>query len=150
MRRSVFLVLLAGSAFTGDRTLPLKQKSVRFAVIGDSGTGETAQYDGGRQMAKYREVFPFDFVVMLGDNLYGGESPADFKRKFEDPYKALLDGGVKFYSSLGNHDNPNQRFYKPFNMGEKRDYSYKDGNAESFALHTNSIHPYQQAYLPQN
>ena len=26
------------------------------------------------------------------------------KRKFELPYKALLDGGVKFYASLGNHD----------------------------------------------
>src|SRR5260370_33658860 len=147
MRRSVFLVLLAGSAFTGDRTLPLKQKSVRFAVIGDSGTGEKAQYDVGRQMAKYREVFPFDFVVMLGDNLYGGESPADFKRKFEDPYKALLDGGVKFYASLGNHDNPNQRFYKPFNMGEKRYYSYKNGNAEFFALDSNYMDPEQLGWL---
>src|ERR1700736_232945 len=147
MRRSVFLLLLAVSAFTADLTLPLKQKSVRFAVIGDSGTGEKAQYELGQQMAKYREKFPFDFVLMLGDNLYGGESPADFKRKFEDPYKALLDGDVKFYASLGNHDNPNQRFYKPFNMGEKRYYSFKNGNAEFFALDTNYMDPEQLDWL---
>ena len=41
---------------------------------------------------------------MLGDNLYGGDSPRDYQRKFEEPYKALLDAGVKFYASLGNHD----------------------------------------------
>src|SRR5260370_38098171 len=93
MRRSVFLLLLAGSAFTADLTLPLKQKSVRFAVIGDSGTGERAQYEVGQQMGKYREKFPFDFVVMLGDNMYGVESPADFRRKLENHHKARLSGG---------------------------------------------------------
>lgn len=148
MRRSVFLLLLAAtSVFTAELTLPLKEKSVRFAVIGDSGTGEKAQYELGQQMAKYREKFPFDFVVMLGDNLYGGESPADFKRKFEDPYKALLDGGVKFYASLGNHDNPNQRFYKPFNMGEKRYYNFKNGNAEFYALDSNYMDPVQLDWI---
>ena len=31
-------------------------------------------------MAAYHAVFPFDFVIMLGDNIYGGHSPADFKK----------------------------------------------------------------------
>ena len=43
-------------------------------------------------------------MITVGDNLYGGERPQDFKQKFEDPYKPLLDAGVKFYASLGNHD----------------------------------------------
>src|SRR6266851_4716991 len=120
MRRRAFLSLLTSLLSGADLALPLKSKSVHFAVIGDSGTGEKEQYEVGRQMAKYREQFPYDTVIMLGDNIYGGDSPADFKAKFEDPYKGLLDAGVKFYASLGNHDNPNQRFYKPFNMGEKR------------------------------
>ncbi len=96
--------------------LPLKAKSVRFAAIGDNGTGTKEQYDVAAQMERFHQRFPFDFVVMLGDNIYGGQTAADFKLKFEDPYKPLLDGGVKFYASLGNHDNPNERFYKPFNM----------------------------------
>jgi Calcineurin-like phosphoesterase len=150
MRRSVFFLLLASLALNAaDLSLPLKPKSVHFAVIGDSGTGEKDQYEVARQMAKYREKFQYDFVLMLGDNIYGGESPADFKAKFEDPYKALLDAGVKFYASLGNHDNPNQRFYKPFNMGEKRYYNFKNGDAEFFALDSTYMDPQQLDWLQQ-
>ena len=152
MRRSVFCLLLI-SLIVGTRTsgtdlgLPLKPRSVRFALIGDCGTGERPQYEVAQQMAKIHEKFPFDFVLMLGDNLYGGQSAVDFKRKFEDPYKALLDGGVKFYASLGNHDSPNQRYYKPFNMGEKRYYNFRKGNAEFFALDSNYMDPEQVDWL---
>ncbi len=128
-------------------SLPVKPKSVRFAVIGDSGTGDSVQFEVGRQMARCHDQFPFDFVIMLGDNIYGGEGPEGFKRKFEDPYKPLLDGGVKFYACLGNHDDPNERFYKPFNMGGKRYYSFKNGNAEFFALDSNYMDPEQMGWL---
>jgi 3',5'-cyclic AMP phosphodiesterase CpdA len=147
MRRSVLFLLLTSLLLGADLTLPLKPKSVHFAVIGDSGTGDKAQYEVSRQMVKYREKFPFDIVLMLGDNIYGGESPGDFKAKFEDPYKPLLDAGVKFYASLGNHDNPNQRFYKPFNMGEKRYYNFKNGNVEFFALDSTYMDPQQLDWL---
>src|SRR6202521_1312750 len=147
MRRSVLFLLLTSLLFGADITLPLKPKSVHFAVIGDSGTGEKEQYEVSQQMVKYREKFPFDIVLMRGDNIYGGESPGDFKAKFEDPYKPLLDGGVKFYASLGNHDNPNERFYKPFNMEGKRYYSFKKGNAEFFALDSNYMDPEQLSWL---
>jgi hypothetical protein len=109
---------LPASASQLDLRLPLQAKSVRFAVIGDSGTGGSAQYEIAKEMEAYREIVGFDFVIMLGDNIYGGDSPKNFTRKFEQPYKPLLDAGVKFYASLGNHDNPNERFYKLFNMGE--------------------------------
>ena len=127
--------------------LPLKANSVRFAVIGDSGTGTREQYQVGQQMARYRKQFPFEFVVMLGDNIYGHSKPEDFKRKFEDPYKSLLDADVKFYASLGNHDDPDERFYKPFNMGGKRYYSYKKGNVAFFALDSNYMDPEQLSWL---
>jgi hypothetical protein len=129
--------------------LPLKPKSIRFAAIGDNGTGTKEQYDVAAQMARFHERFPFEFVVMLGDNIYGGQTAADFKAKFENPYKPLLDGGVKFYASLGNHDNPNERFYKPFNMGGKRYYSFKNGNAAFFALDSNYMDPEQVSWLQQ-
>jgi 3',5'-cyclic AMP phosphodiesterase CpdA len=38
----------------------------------------------------------------------------------------LLDGGVKFYASLGNHDTPEfQRHYALFNMGGDLYYTFK-------------------------
>src|SRR5262245_40366966 len=91
------------------RRMPLKQDSVRLAVIGDSGTGDRPQFELSAEMVRSRSVFPFDFVLMLGDNIYGRQRPIDFKRKFEDPYQALLSSGVKFFAALGNHDNPNSR-----------------------------------------
>ena len=100
-------------------TLPLKPKSVRFAVIGDNGTGDEPEFDVAREMEAYRKVVNFTFVIMLGDNIYGRHNPTDFARKFEEPYKPLLDAGVKFYASLGNHDHPEERQYKPFNMGRR-------------------------------
>jgi hypothetical protein len=104
---------------------PTAENSVRFAVLGDTGTGERAQYDVAARLAEAREVFPFEFVIMVGDNLYGSERPQDYQRKFELPYKPILDAKIPFYASLGNHDDPNQRFYKPFNMNGERYYTFK-------------------------
>jgi len=93
------------------RSALLNEKdSVKFAVIGDSGTGDSAQRAIGKLLADARTRFPYEFVIMLGDNMYGGESPSDFVRKFEQPYKPILEAGVRFYASLGNHDEPSQRF----------------------------------------
>jgi len=100
--------------------------SIRFAVIGDTGTASTAQYDVGKQMVAFRSKFSFDFVIMVGDNLYGGSASADdFKTKFEGPYAQLLGGKVKFYAALGNHDNPSERNYKDWNMGGQRYYTWR-------------------------
>jgi 3',5'-cyclic AMP phosphodiesterase CpdA len=127
--------------------LPDEQKSIRFAVIGDSGTGGIEQYQVAQQMDKCRAKSGFDFVLMLGDNIYGGKSQQDFERKFELPYKPLLDAGVKFYASIGNHDDPNERLYKPFNMGGARYYSFKKGNATFFALDSNYMDSSQLDWL---
>lgn len=107
---------------------PLANNSVKFAVLGDTGTGDRAQYDVGAQLAAARSVFPYQFVITVGDNMYGSERPQDYSRKFELPYKAILDAKVPFYASLGNHDDPNQRFYKPFNMNGERYYTFKKDN----------------------
>lgn len=131
--------------------IPLKENSVRFAVIGDSGTGDRAQYEVAQLMETYRQATKFDFVIMLGDNIYGGHAPDDFARKFEQPYKALLDAGVKFYASLGNHDDPNdERLYKPFNMGGERYYSFRKDKVAFFALDSNYMDPPQLKWLEQN
>jgi predicted phosphodiesterase len=128
--------------------LPLDSGSVRFAVIGDSGTGEKEQYTVGEKMEAYRQQVKFDSVIMLGDNIYGSHHPKDFERKFERPYKTLLDAGVKFYASLGNHDDPNdERLYKPFNMGGERYYTFRKGDVEFFVLDSNYMDPNQLSWL---
>ena len=87
--------------------------SVQFAVIGDSGTGGADQYDVAAAMAASRGRLPFGFVIMLGDNVYGGWNPKAVAGKFERPYKPLLDAGVQFYASLGNHDAGEERSRGP-------------------------------------
>jgi hypothetical protein len=128
--------------------LPMRQGSVRFAVIGDSGTGDSNQYRLAEQLVGFRKAFPYEFVLMLGDNTYGGESALDWEIRFERPYKPLLDAGLKFYAALGNHDTPNQRLYKPFNMSGERFYSFKpkDG-VRFFALDSNYMSPEQLQWL---
>lgn len=101
-------------------SLPLQKDSIRFAVIGDTGTGGAEQYRLAQQMIAVHSKFPFEFVLLTGDNMYGAEGPRDFVNKFEAPYAPLLKTGVKFYASLGNHDETDQIFYKPFNMDGKR------------------------------
>ena len=81
--------------------LPNKPGSVKFAVIGDTGTGDQNQRSIANELASWRTRYPFDFVVMMGDNIYGGEKPSDFDKKFAIPYKPLLDAGIKFYAALG-------------------------------------------------
>src|SRR5437016_4545444 len=105
-------------------------KSLTFAAIGDSGDGSKAQYAIAKQMLAYREKTPFDFILMLGDNIYGGGKPKYFKAEFELPYKDLLAAGVKFYAALGNHDELAADYhvnYKDFNMGGKRYYNFVKG-----------------------
>jgi Calcineurin-like phosphoesterase len=109
----------------GTLALPLKTGSVKFAVIGDSGRGDDAQFDVARQMAAWRARFPFAFVLMLGDNIYPPHTPQDYVRKFEDPYRALLDAGVTFHAAIGNHDDSAEVHYAPFNMGGRRFHTFR-------------------------
>ena len=152
MRRRIFLlvVLLSWPTWSlraQDITLPVKSGSVRFAAIGDMGSGDKAQYDIAQRMVEYRAKFPFDFVIMLGDNIYGHKSPDALVKKFEMPYKALIDAGVQFHAALGNHDDSNERFYKFFNMNGQQYYSFKKGNVRFFVLDTNYMDPKQLAWL---
>ncbi len=128
-------------------TPPVGNDSVRFLVIGDSGTGDRAQTETGAQMWKAHSIFPYEFAIMLGENMYGSERPQDYVSKFERPYKPLLDANISFYASLGNHDDPNQRYYKNFGMGGERYYTYQKKDVRFFALDSNYMDKDQQRWL---
>lgn len=137
--------------------LPNGRHSCKFAVIGDSGRGWAPQHEVARQMVRYHEQFRFPLVLMLGDNIYEGPAtPEDYRLKFQDPYRALLDAGVRFQAVLGNHDDPAQRDYPPFNMGGKRYYTFEPPGpalarvtdaVRIFALDSTSLDADQLAWL---
>jgi predicted MPP superfamily phosphohydrolase len=129
--------------------LPNREGSLKFAVLGDFGDGSSAQRALAGQMAKLRERFPFELVITVGDNIYGGERPQDMRRKFEEPYKPLIDAGVTFYASLGNHDDRAQSLYKLFNMGGRTYYSFKAPRQDVrfFALESDYPRPEQLDWI---
>ena len=145
------------SPAAGALALPIRDGSIRFAVIGDSGRGDRAQHEVANQMVAWRAKFPFDFVVMLGDNIYDSHTAKDYVDKFEEPYRALLDAGVSFHAAIGNHDDPLQVNYAKFNMGGRRYYTFRKSErrlaglvgagARFFVLDSRSFDPDQLDWL---
>jgi predicted phosphodiesterase len=132
-----------------------------FAVMGDTGSGDEAQRAVAQQMVKQRAKTPFEFVIMLGDNIYEKGEAEKIGSHFEQPYKELLDAKVQFYAVLGNHDiirgTEFQTNYKNFNMGGKRYYHFakyakdvKESMIEFFALDTNLMDEKQVSWLEEN
>jgi hypothetical protein len=151
MRRLSVLVLalaLPLAAAAQELRLPNKDGSVKFAVIGDTGQPGPGQTGVAKQMANWRTRFPFKFALMMGDNLYGAESARDYQKKFSDPYKALIDGGVQFYAALGNHDDAGQTQYKLFNMNGQKYYTFRPQlGVRFFALDSNYVDQKQIEWL---
>jgi predicted MPP superfamily phosphohydrolase len=141
----------SGKAGDGATALPNRPNSLKFLVLGDFGTGDKGQYALANMMVEFYKLFPVQMAILVGDNLYGSERPQDFKKKFETPYKTLLDGGVKFYASLGNHDAREQRYYKLFNMDGKLYYSFKapKEDVRFIALESTYPVPEQIAWLEE-
>lgn len=98
------------------RTWPAKSGRLTFFVIGDWGSGHSAQYRIANLMSDTMEKLekagtPVRFVITTGDNLYAdfplgpnsGGDDNDWERKFFTPYERILRS-IPFYPSLGNHD----------------------------------------------
>ena len=127
----------------------MKPGSLKFAVLGDFGDATQREFDTAAEFVRAYKAFPFELVILTGDNLYGSERPQDFTKKFEQPFKAVLDGGVKFYGSLGNHDAREQRYYKLFNMDGKLYYSFKapKQSVRFFAFESGYMEPDQVKWI---
>jgi predicted phosphodiesterase len=140
---------LGAAVVAQDVTLPNKPSdTLRFAVIGDSGTGDSDQYRLAKVFTDLHQRFPYEFALMLGDNMYGSENARDYRRKFEIPYQPVLDKGVRFYAALGNHDSTNQRMYKLFNMNGERFYTFRPkAGVRFFSLDSNYMDRTQLQWL---
>ena len=102
MRRTVFsFTLLTISFFSvpgpaADLQMPLKLKSVRFAVIGDSGTGKETQTKVAVALEQAVNRHNIRFVIMTGDTVYhdsGGSGDKNPRpdRALADVFWALLN-----------------------------------------------------------
>jgi len=58
-----------GAPAAQDVSLPNQPDSLKFAIIGDSGTGSSSQYKVAEMLIAARAKFPYEFVLMMGDNL---------------------------------------------------------------------------------
>jgi predicted phosphodiesterase len=131
---------------------PVKNK-VRFAVIGDWGTGCEEQAGICRMMIETHKKSAFDFILAAGDNIYPNGSGRYFSKKFEQPFAKLLEDQVKFYAVLGNHDveegRQDQTTYPLFNMAGKNYYTVSkgDGLVDFFMLDTTDYHQAQAFWL---
>lgn len=76
----------------------------RFVALGDFGSGLSPQLELADRMCRFHQRKPFDLVVTTGDNVYPSGEPALFGDVFFEPYDCLLDAGVRFRATLGNHD----------------------------------------------
>jgi predicted phosphodiesterase len=144
MRRTAFALVvaaLAGSLLAaGPATeLPNAPSSLKLAVIGDNGSGDRREDELAAQMAASHKRFSFGLVLMVGDNFYGSQKPADLEHKFARPYRRLLDAGVVFQAALGNHDDVSTIGYAPINMGGQRYYTFVRQNVRFFVLDTNVL-----------
>jgi 3',5'-cyclic AMP phosphodiesterase CpdA len=128
---------------------PNKEGSLKWVTFGDFGDETRGQYELAAQLANTRTIIPFEIVVTTGDNLLGSERPQDFRTKFEIPYKPLLDAGVRFFATLGNHDSHEQRNYKLFNMDGKLYYSFKASKQDVrfFMLESSYMDPAQVKWI---
>lgn len=89
------LELPSGPAIAGE---------VRFAAVGDTGTGGREQLELARRMELVRQRTGFTKLIFLGDNVYENGSPKDVEKKFLRPYAPLFLNGVELRGAIGNHD----------------------------------------------
>jgi hypothetical protein len=129
------------------QTITTTPNTLRFAVLGDFGTGSKEQYEVADRLWEAHQQDPFNLVLALGDNMYGSQKPGDFVVKFERPYARLLAAGVRFQAILGNHDKPANRDYPAYNMGGQRFYTYTRAHVQFVALDSNIMEPQQIAWL---
>jgi acid phosphatase type 7 len=138
----------------GFRTAPVPGSSdtIRFAVIGDSGTGDSFQ----RAVADQLQSVPYEFLLHLGDLAYGSGQPNEIELNYFDVYRDLTRS-FAVYPIAGNHDYKTAAaapFFGAFALPEnapperaERFYSFDRGAVHFVALDTELMDAQQAAWL---
>jgi len=111
---------------------------VRFAAMGDFGTGATSEVSVGRSILSRKP----HFFLSLGDGAYDNGTDAEHQTKLFQPLAPLL-AEVPIYATPGNHEYLTDKaqpyvnnFYLPANnpAGTERYYSFDWGPAHIISL----------------
>ncbi len=130
---------------------PTGPTSVRFAVIGDYGTGSKK----AGEVAKLVQGWQPDFIITTGDNNYedGAASTIDrnigqFYHDYIAPYRGVYGPGAdvnRFFPSLGNHDWHTAGaapYLDYFTLpGNERYYEFTSGPVHLFAIDSDPAEP---------
>lgn len=145
------------TARTGFKTAPEtgSDQTVRFAVIGDSGSGSSDQRDVRNQMMSV----PLDFMLHTGDIAYEDGKMSQLEARFFDVYRELLSK-VPAFVTLGNHDYRTSEggpYLRAFSLrengaptGTERWYSFDWGSVHFVALDTERVGEEQAAWLDRD
>ncbi|HEX5745613.1 MAG TPA: metallophosphoesterase [Archangium sp.] len=116
---------------------------VRFAAVGDFGTGATSEVNVGRTILNRKP----DFFLGLGDGAYDNGTDAEHQTKLFQPLAPLL-AAVPIYTTPGNHEYLTDKaqpyvdnFYLPSNnpAGTERYYSFDWGPAHVISLDSSCL-----------
>ena len=75
----------------------------RFWVIGDAGTGQTAQINVRNAYTNYNGTTRTDLWLQLGDNVYDSGMDSEYQTRSFDIYTSLYKTSVS-WPAIGNHD----------------------------------------------
>jgi hypothetical protein len=130
----------------------LRERSVRFAVIGDFGSAGS----GVAGVSALVQSFAPDFVLTVGDNNYpdGLATTIDanvgqYYHEYIGDYAGTYGRGAaqnRFFPSIGNHDFAPEFGYQPYLdyftlPGNERYYSFVRGPVHFFALNSDANEP---------
>ncbi len=118
-------------------TSPGPDGTITAAVVGDSGSGNPAQY----QVAEVMLAMEPDLVLHTGDVVYPRGGECRYDDRYYDPYRELI-GSVPVYPVLGNHDvltDNGEPYLEAFELpadgsGTERFYSFDFGPMHVAAL----------------
>lgn len=131
--------------------IPTTPAPLRFAVIGDYGSGN----DDEKRVADLVKSWKVEFIVTTGDNNYPNGSAGtidanigQFYSEFISPYKGSFGTGGeenRFFPTLGNHDWMSEGakpYLDYFTLpGNERYYDFTWGEVHIFALDSDSNEP---------
>jgi 3',5'-cyclic AMP phosphodiesterase CpdA len=115
---------------------PGGEDRLRFAVVGDHGTGGRNAMRVATRMAEAYRSSPYGLVIHTGDLIYYGSLTDRFEDVYVEPFGPLLDAGVDVQPVLGNHEFDHAdslRLLELLGM-PGRHYTFTSGPVEFFML----------------
>lgn len=146
--------LLSGDRVVAEgtfRTPPAGSGKARFAIVGDTGSGNANQKAIAERLAAYRP----EFVLHTGDVVYDDGEERLYPGRFFKPF-APISANAPVYPVFGNHDVKAEKgaaYLRAFDLpakasGTERYYSFRWGQAEFFAIDTTD-RDFMKAGTPQ-